>query len=65
MLKFLLIAVVVFFVVSVLMGRSPSRALGRVIGRFMGGVREGIDASGDRRNEGEVIDVKGREKDVR
>lgn len=65
MLKFLLIAVVVFFVISVLLGRSPSKTIGRVLGRFLGGVREGMDATGTRRPGDEVIDVKGREKDVR
>lgn len=61
MLKFLLLAVVIFFVVSVLLGRSPSRLLGRAIGRFLGGVREEMG----KRPGDEVIDVKGREKDVR
>jgi Sec-independent protein translocase protein TatA len=63
--KFLLIAVVLFCVVSLLLGRSPARILGRWIGRFMGGMREGIDTTNPPRPRDDIVDVtpKAKEKD--
>lgn len=63
MIKFLLIAVMIFFVVSLLLGRSPSRILGRWIGSFMNGMKEGIDTTNPPRPRDDIVDVKPKDKD--
>lgn len=64
MLKFLLLAAILFIAISLLTGRSPARTLGRVFGRFLGGLREGMDGTRPK-TKSDVIDVQARERDVR
>lgn len=63
MFKFLLIAVIIFFVVSLLLGRSPSRILGRMLGSFLNGMKEGIDSKNPPRSRDDIVDVTPKDKD--